>query len=147
MHPDVINAIAVQPWVMTGSDGSGGHPRLYGTYPKAWQDLVESKLLSIPQFVHRSSGLVAATFGICDRGFLRSGAFADVAIIDPQGFRANATYEMPTELSDGVMHLLINGVVVIDSGEYTGVRPGVRLWHEPCTNSPRTDQASRNLSG
>lgn len=132
MNPDVINAIAVQPWVMTGSDGSGGHPRLYGTYPKAWHDLVVTRLLTIPQFVHRSSGHVAATFGICDRGFLRSGAIADIAVIDPRRFRANATYEMPTELSDGVVYLLVNGVITIDNNEYTGARPGIRLQHEPC---------------
>ncbi|MGB5245871.1 MAG: amidohydrolase family protein [Woeseia sp.] len=132
MHPDVINAIAVQPWVMTGSDGSGGHPRLFGTYPKAWQDLVTTKLLSIPQFVHRSSGLVAETFGICDRGFIRNGAYADIAIIDAKNFHANATYEAPTELSDGVKYLLVNGIVAIDNSRYPGTLPGKILRHGAC---------------
>lgn len=137
MHPDVINAIAVQPWVMTGSDGSGGHPRLYGTYPKAWQDLVNSRLISIAQFVHRSSGLVAETFGICDRGFIRETAIADIVVIDPKKFRAKATYEAPTEFSEGVAFLLINGDLVIDGGRFSGALPGQVLRHGKCQ---KTDQ-------
>lgn len=134
MSPDVIDAIAVQSWVMTGSDGSAGHPRLFGTYPKAWQDLVESGLLSIPQFVYRSSGLVAETFGMCERGFVRDGAYADIVIIDRQDFRANATYENPTELSDGVAYLLINGIVTIKDGRYTDALPGKLLRRGECAS-------------
>lgn len=134
MHPDVINAIAVQPWVMTGSDGSTGHPRLYGTYPKAWQDLVETKKLSVAEFVHRGSGKVATTFGICDRGFLRENAIADVIVVDPARFRANATYEAPTELSAGITFLLINGVIVIDNNNYNGSLPGQVLRHTSCND-------------
>ena len=132
MHPDVINAIAVEPWVMTGSDGSSGHPRLFGTYPRAWQDLVESGLMSISRFVNRSSGQVADTFGICDRGYLRAGAVADIVIIDPARFRSNASYEAPTELSDGVVHVLVNGVSVIDKETQTGSLPGRVLKHSTC---------------
>ncbi len=134
MDPDVIDAIAVEPWVMTGSDGSSGHPRLYGTYPKAWADFVETGLMSVSRFVHRSSGQVADTFGLCDRGYLRDGAIADVAVIDPQRFRANATYESPTELSDGVAFLLVNGVIVIDNNNYTGALPGQVLRHSSCND-------------
>lgn len=134
MDPDVIDAIAVEPWVMTGSDGSSGHPRLYGTYPKAWADFVETGLMSPSRFVHRSSGLVADTFGLCDRGYLRDGAIADIAIIDAARFRANASYESPTELSDGVAFLLVNGVIVIDNDNYTGELPGQVLRHTSCND-------------
>ncbi len=132
MHPDVINALAVQPWVMTGSDGSSGHPRLYGTYPKAWADLVESGKLSIPRFVHRSSGLVAETFGLCDRGFIREAAIADIIVVDGARFRSNATYEAPTELSEGIAYLLINGVIVIDDNRYDGALAGRVLDAKNC---------------
>jgi N-acyl-D-aspartate/D-glutamate deacylase len=134
MHPDVINAIAVQPWVMTGSDGTSGHPRLYGTYPKAWQDLVETGKLSIAEFVHRSSGLVATTFGLCDRGYIRDGAMADIVIVDRDRFQSNASYESPTELSDGITYLLINGVIVIDNENYTGALNGRVLRHARCND-------------
>ena len=134
MDPDIIDAIAVEPWVMTGSDGSSGHPRLYGTYPKAWADFVKTGLMSVSRFVHRSSGQVADTFGLCDRGYLRDGAIADIAIIDAERFRANASYESPTELSDGVAFLLVNGVIVIDNNNYTGELPGKVLRHTGCND-------------
>lgn len=137
MDPDVIAAIAAEPWVMTGSDGSSGHPRLYGTYPKAWADFVETGLFGISRFVHRSSGQVADTFGICDRGYLQDGAIADIAVIDPQRFRAHATYESPTELSTGVAFLLVNGVIVIDNNKYTGELPGQVLRRSSCDDRNR----------
>ena len=124
MNPEDINRLAVQPWVMTGSDGSSGHPRLYGTYPKAWQDFVGRALMTPSTFVHRSTGLVAESFGICERGYLREGYFADIAIIDTEEFRANADYENPTELSDGVRYLLVNGAIVVDNNNYNGRLPG-----------------------
>ncbi len=124
MHRDDIDRLAVQPWVMTGSDGSSGHPRLYGTYPKAWRDfVVERKLMSAEQFVHRSSGLVADTFGLCDRGYLRPGYVADIAIIDPQEFRPVADYRNPTALSVGIAYVLVGGVLIVDDG-HTGALPG-----------------------
>lgn len=115
MNQDDIDTLALQPWVMTGSDGSRGHPRLYGTYPKVWKDfVVDRELLSVQQFVHRSSGLVADTFGLCDRGYLSLGLAADIVIIDPARYATKASYDHPTELSTGVDQLLINGVVVLD---------------------------------
>ena len=132
MHPDDINHLAMQPWVMTGSDGGPGHPRFFATYPKGWQDFVaDSALLTPQQFIHRSSGLVAETFGICDRGFLREGYVADIAVIDPSSFKPRASYEQPAELSTGIDQLLINGVLVID-GEATGEHPGQVLRKTEC---------------
>jgi N-acyl-D-aspartate/D-glutamate deacylase len=48
MNPDDIDALAIQRWLMTGSDGSGGHPRKFATYPKAYQDMVVAKQLFPP---------------------------------------------------------------------------------------------------
>lgn len=128
MHQDDIDLFAAQPWVMTGSDGGVGHPRFYATYPKTWQDFVaKRKLLSIEQFVHRSSGQVADTLGLCDRGFIRLGQVADIAIIDAEIFLPAASYERPAELSTGIDHLLVNGSVVIRNGQYQSRRAGMIL--------------------
>lgn len=132
MDPTDIATLAVQPWVMTASDGGRGHPRFFATYPKAWQDFVRSGLLSVERFVHRSSGQVAETFGICDRGFLRPGYVADVALLDPDDYLANATFEDPTAISSGVRYLFVNGTRVIDSGDYTDALPGQVLRHGGC---------------
>ena len=126
MNPDDMSAFAIQPWVMTGSDGSGGHPRKYGTYPQAYRDFVrEQALFSTSRFVHRSSGLPADTFGLCDRGYLEEGRRADIVVIDLDNFVPLADFENPTELSTGVTDMLVNGQAVIANGEYTGALPGV----------------------
>ena len=125
MNPDDIDALAIQPWVMTSSDGSDGHPRKYASYPRAYQDMVVAKnLFSLPYFVHRSAGLVADTFYLCDRGYLRPGLKADIAIIDLDAFKPVADFENPTELSTGISELLVNGKLAIVDGRYTGALPG-----------------------
>ena len=125
MNPDDINAMAIQPWVMTGSDGSEGHPRKYASYPKAYQDFVAGQpLMSMEQYVHRSSGLVADTFFLCDRGYIEPGRIADIAIIDTDTFVPVADFENPTRLATGVQHILVNGQAAILNGELTGALPG-----------------------
>ncbi|MEM7612674.1 MAG: amidohydrolase family protein [Pseudomonadota bacterium] len=122
MQREDIDYLAAQPWVMTGSDGSSGHPRLYASYPKAWQDFVISrKLLSPAQFVHRSSGLVADTFGLCRRGYLRPGYVADITVLDSGRFIPNATYRDPTALSSGVVYLAIGGKLAIDDSKVSAI--------------------------
>ena len=115
-----IAAFAVQPWVMTGSDGSLGHPRKYGTYPLAWTRFVtQGRLLTAEQYVRRSSGLVADTFGVEGRGYLSPGKFADIVVFDPATFAAAADYEHPTRLSTGVRWALVNGRPAIEDGRPT----------------------------
>lgn len=128
MHQDDIDAFARQPWVMTGSDGGSGHPRFYATYPKVWRDfVVDRPLMSTEQFAYRNSGQVADALGLCDRGYIRPGKIADIAVIDADRFLPNATYQQPTELSTGVDYLLVNGVVVIDGGRVLDKRAGLIL--------------------
>ena len=72
MNEQDIERFMLEDWVMTGSDGSGGHPRKYGTFPRKFRMYVREKpLLSLQDFVRRSSGLAAETFGLADRGVLR----------------------------------------------------------------------------
>lgn len=120
-----IHAIAIQPWVMTGSDGSEGHPRKYGTYPQAYRDfVVDNELLTLPQFVHRSAGLPADFFGLCDRGYIAEGRKADIVVIDLEHYRPRADFENPTELASGVSDVLVNGRLLVTGGAYAGLLPG-----------------------
>ncbi len=120
MNPSDMAALAIQPWVMTGSDGSDGHPRKYASYPKAYRDLVDGELMPVQNFVHRSSGLVADSFRLCDRGYLAPGRKADIAIIDLENYAPVADFQNPTALSTGVQYLLVNGVLAIRDAEVTG---------------------------
>jgi N-acyl-D-aspartate/D-glutamate deacylase len=64
---------------MTGSDGSAGHPRKYGTFPKKWAEYVRAKRVLTPeQFVRQSSALTAETFEIRHRGVLQQGKYAGI---------------------------------------------------------------------
>jgi N-acyl-D-aspartate/D-glutamate deacylase len=133
MQPDDIAVIASQPWVMTGSDGTSGHPRKFASYPKTYRDMVhERALFPMQRFVHRSSGLVADTFSLCDRGYLEHGRKADVVILDLDDYKPVADFRNPTALSTGVVHMLVNGIAVIRKGEYSGKLPGRILTRQEC---------------
>lgn len=118
MNPDDIKAIAVQPWVMTGSDGSAGHPRKYASYPTVYRNMVlGDRLFGVERFVERSSGLVADSLRLCDRGYLREGLVADIIVIDLETYRPVADFANPAETATGVVHALIAGEFAIQSRE------------------------------
>lgn len=120
-----IAAFARQDWVVTGSDGSTGHPRKYASFPKAYQDLVNGNLeMSIARFVQRSSAQTADIVGITDRGRIAVGLAADIVIFDPKNFAPRASYQSPKELSSGVRHLIVNGTETITDGQYSGQLSG-----------------------
>ena len=85
MNPDDITEFMRQPWVMTGSDGSNGHPRKYGTFAKKIKEYVlEKEILTLAQFIRKSSSLTAKTHKIAKRGILKKGYFADIIIFKPE---------------------------------------------------------------
>ena len=103
---------------MTGSDGSGGHPRKYATYPTVYRDMVlREGLFDVNRFVERSSGLVADSLRLCDRGYLRDGLRADIVMIDLETYEPVANFQEPAELATGVVHTLINGRFAIRDRE------------------------------
>ncbi|MFC1580830.1 hypothetical protein ACFL4N_07945 [Thermodesulfobacteriota bacterium] len=48
-------------------------------------------------------------------------------MLDLNSLADRATYEKPTQYAQGVLHLLVNGVVTIDDGRFTGQRAGRTL--------------------
>ena len=92
-----------QPFVMTCTDGSiGGHPRAYGSFTRKLKTYVrEEKVITMGEMIRRSTGLVADTYGIAKRGYLRKGYWADIIVFDPETVTDNATYEEPQKLSTG----------------------------------------------
>jgi N-acyl-D-aspartate/D-glutamate deacylase len=121
-----------QPWVMTGSDASGGHPRIYGSFARKYAKYTRAeRVITVRQFIERSSALTADTFGLAGRGHLRAGAFADVVVFDPATYAARATYEQPMLTAQGVRTVLVNGVVAVDNGALTGKAAGRALPHRP----------------
>lgn len=134
---DIARFMAM-PWVMTGSDASGGHPRVYGSFARKYAKYTKAeKVITLRQFIERSSSLTADTFGLKGRGHLRAGAFADVVVFDPEQYAARATYEAPTLLAQGVRSVVVNGVVAVDGGVMTGKAAGRALAHVPTVGTCR----------
>ncbi|MEM7017022.1 MAG: amidohydrolase family protein, partial [Pseudomonadota bacterium] len=131
---DVKNYM-VRPWVVTGSDGSTGHPRKFGTFPHKYQRyVVEEKVLTMAHFVENSSARTAQIFGLCRRGTLQKAMAADIAIWDPVNFRAEATYQKPTEPAVGVIHLMVNGQWAIRNSQLTEIRAGTVINLTECSS-------------
>ncbi|HEY0930759.1 MAG TPA: amidohydrolase family protein, partial [Gemmatimonas sp.] len=123
-----IETFMKDPFVMTSSDGSSGHPRLYGTFPRKIRRYVLDKpVITMARMVEASSGQVARTYGLTDRGVLRAGAFADVIVFDPRTVRDEATYMEPTKLSTGMRFVFVNGQAAVRDGSPTGVLSGRAL--------------------
>ena len=133
-----IETFMRQPWVMTSSDASDGHPRAFGSFARLYDEyVVRRRVLTLRAFIERSSARTADTFGLIDRGRLRPGAFADIVVFDPRTFAARATYEEPTELAAGVWAVFVNGVAAVENGALTGAASGRGLAHTPRAGSCR----------
>jgi N-acyl-D-amino-acid deacylase len=130
MQEDDIKNFMREDWVMTGSDGSSGHPRKYGTFPRKLRKYVfDENVITLPFAIRSSTSLTAETLGLKELGLLKTGYFADVAVFDPKTINERATYENPEVLSTGVRYLLVNGRLAIDGGRLTEVRAGRALRH------------------
>lgn len=113
---------------MIGSDGipvaQYPHPRTYGSFPKVVRLAREAGQPDLPALVYTMTGLPARTFGLVDRGRLRVGAFADLALWHRDRLTDNATYDDPARPSTGIDHLWVNGEAVVQDGSPTTARPG-----------------------
>jgi N-acyl-D-aspartate/D-glutamate deacylase len=128
MNERDIETFMKDPFVMTSSDGSGGHPRLYGTYPRKIRRYVLDKpVITMERMIQSSSGQVAEVYRIPDRGTLEVGRFADVIVFDPKTIREEATYVEPEKLSAGMRWVFVNGKAAVADGTPTGALAGKAL--------------------
>ena len=131
-----IAAFMKRPWVMTGSDASGGHPRVFGSFARKYAKYVVGEhVIGMRDFIDRSTTLPARWFGLKGRGSLAPGAFADIVVFDPATYAARATYEQPTLPASGVRAVIVNGRLAVDGGALTGVAAGRALPHVLATGS------------
>jgi len=136
MTEDDIRLFMRQPWVVTSSDGSDGHPRQYATFPMKYSKYVRTdKVISIDDFIRSSTSRTADQFKLDRRGYLKAGYFADVVVFDPARYAPKADYVHPRVLSVGVEELLVNGRLTLHAATLTGEAPGRMLLHMPTTGS------------
>jgi N-acyl-D-amino-acid deacylase len=127
-----IRHIMSRPYTMVSSDGGlvppgagQPHPRNNGAFARRLAVYVRERgVTSLESAIRSMTSLPAGVFGMRDRGVIREGAAADIAIFDFASIRDNATYTDPHRLADGMAFVLVNGVVVISDGQFTDALPG-----------------------
>ena len=138
MSEEDVRRVMVSAHGMVGSDGRAvaprgvlgtgkPHPRYYGTFPRVLGHYVREGVLSLQDAVRKMTSAPAQRLGIRDRGLLREGFKADITIFDPATVKDEATFTDPHRYASGIPYVIVNGVVVIDSGEHTGALPGSAL--------------------
>ena len=84
----------------------------------------EKHWITLPQAIHKMTGLPAQRLGWKDRGVLKEGAFADLVLFDPDTVKDRSTFKDPMALAQGIEKVWVQGVLVWDEGKPTGARPG-----------------------
>lgn len=119
------------PCYMMGSDGiffANGkiHPRQYGSATRLLgHHMRRKRLFSLEEAVYKLSGFAATRFKLKQRGAIRKGYYADLAIFDPETVHDNATFDDPHQLSTGIEHVIVNGVPILTHGKpVAGAVPG-----------------------
>lgn len=131
-HTDGIRRFYRHPVAMIGTDstfvGAKPSPRTYGSFPRILGQFVrDERVLGLEEAIAKMTSMPAARLGLRDRGRLADGLVADVVVFDPATVRSNATYEEPRRFPDGIEHVLVAGVAVVDDGVHTGATPGRTL--------------------
>ncbi len=135
--------LARQPWMMTCTDGRSPspsqnvtHPRVFGAFTRKLRQFVLDEQIITMSFAIRSmSGLAADFLHLGDRGYLRAGAIADIAVFDGERIQDLATYDAPRQHAEGTVHVLVNGRFAIRDGDATGALAG-----RPVRRPTRTDE-------
>jgi N-acyl-D-amino-acid deacylase len=127
-----VRAILRHPAHMAGSDGifCGGfpHPRGWGAFARYLGH--HTRRLgdySWAEAVTHLATHAARRFRLTDRGLIRSGFVADLAVFDPSAVTDRSSYAAGRTLAEGVDHVLVNGTPVLEDGQPTGATPGRAL--------------------
>ncbi|MDP1572087.1 MAG: D-aminoacylase [Vicinamibacterales bacterium] len=135
-----LERILAHPATMIASDGevpvfgrNVPHPRSYGTFARVLGVYVRDKaIIPLETAVQKMSSFPAQRLGLSDRGVLRQGLKADIAVFDAATIRDTATFDEPHSYAEGVRLVIVNGDVAFEDGAMTAARPG-RVLHGPAT--------------
>jgi len=139
MRDDDVRAAVSSPLVTYGSDSPAqaedgplsttkAHPRAFGTFSRILAEYVrEQRVMGLEEAVRKMTSQAASRVGITDRGILRPGMFADIAVFDPATIKDVATYNDPLRYSVGMKYVFVNGKPVVVDGKITDERPGRAL--------------------
>ncbi len=101
------------------------HPRGFGAFPRILAYYCRRlNVAPLERIVARMTAVAANEIMAYDRGRIAQGLAADLVLFDYERIEDKATFAQPAAVSSGVKYVLVNGVVVLESGRYTGAKPG-----------------------
>lgn len=135
INKEDVLGIMDQTFICVGSDGASlnhdpavttyvPHPRYFAAFARFFQTVREEKRIPLETAVYKVTGLPASILGLQDRGVLKEGRNADIAVFDPETIGSEATFLESRVWPQGVKHVLVNGTFSIRDGAYTGAKPG-----------------------
>lgn len=132
MHEEDVRLLMVQPFNMTASDGGlvawqegVPHPRSYAAFTRKIETYVEEMgVIDLPAAIRSMTSLPARVYRMRDRGEIRVGALADLAVFDPAHLHTEASFTDPHHLSEGMRWVFVNGRMAVDDGAFTEVLAG-----------------------
>jgi N-acyl-D-aspartate/D-glutamate deacylase len=93
----------------------------------------EHRVVSLEEAVHQITDRLARYFGLVHRGRIETGYWADLVILDEQTVGRAPTYmryDVPGNAgriyadAEGIPHVFVNGVQIVQDGRHTGRLPG-----------------------
>ncbi len=139
-----VEIYAAENWMATASDAGIAlpedglvHARYYGTFPRKirWYAMERGKL-SLEDAIRSSTSLPAQILGFRNRGLLREGFHADIAVLDLSRIKDAATFFEPHRYAEGVVHVLVGGESVVENGMLTWALPGKVITREEGRKPP-----------
>lgn len=139
MNEDNMRRFLSLSYTMIGSDASARsfsgptckgkpHPRGFGSFPRFLGKYVrDEKLMTLSKAIHKITMLPAKTFSLEGRGVIKKGAFADIVIFDPKRIIDKSTYHRPFLKPEGIIHVIVNGVLTISDSKFTSKTAGMIL--------------------
>jgi N-acyl-D-aspartate/D-glutamate deacylase len=141
-----------EPVVLGGSD-AGAHLDLLNAFVMTAEFIQEAvyarSLITLEQAVHLMTQVPATYIGLPNRGVLAPGMAADMLVLDPERFvpgPVRTVSDLPGGCdrlyaeAEGLDHVLVNGVSVLERGTRTGALPGrlLRSGRDTQTVDPRS---------
>ena len=132
MCEEYIETIMKENYVGTESDGTTAffgiglpHIRSCPAFRhKIKEHSLERAVVSLLHVIRSQTSLPAQIMNFGDRGWIKEGYKADIVVIDMKDIRTPASLSNPHQYSRGVVHLLVNGELVVEGGQWTGRLPG-----------------------
>lgn len=132
MCEENVETILAHPQCTVGSDGiyahgrdATCHPRAFGTFPRYLGHYIrDRKILSRQEGIRRITGLPADRYRLTGKGYLRPGYDADLVLFDFERIIDHADFTDPFQPNEGIHQVYMNGQLVLQDNEPTGIYTG-----------------------